>query len=76
MDVDSANINVAAFLPEQASQNTVAKGKKRAIRDEDNMQVDEASGIEGTAKGAAAPKNKRKKQSSLELRKIPVPSHR
>lgn len=77
MDVDSVNINVAAFLPEGTVKKTAAKaGKKRAISEGDAMQVDETSGIEGTAKGAAAPKTKRKKQNSLELRKIPVPSHR
>lgn len=78
MDVDSANINVAAFLPESKTAPTkdAKKGKKRTIATGDHMQVDEATGIEGTAAGLAAPQQKRKKQNSLELRKIPVPSHR
>lgn len=73
MDVDNPNINVAAFLPDTAPK--AAKGKKRAISEGDRMQVDAATGIEATAK-SAAPKTKRKKPSSTELRKIPVPSHR
>lgn len=77
MDID--NINVASFLPPSTAASKVkpsTKAKKRALSENvDDMQVDEATGIEGAIR-TNVPKTKRKKHSSLELRKIPVPSHR
>ena len=79
MEVDkSANIDTDAFLPPAGRQQAKA-GKKRTISTsagaEEQMQVDEASGIEGARK-TQAPKAKRKKPANVEIRKIPVPSHR
>lgn len=77
MDIenDDINIDTVSFVP--AVQQTVAakKSKKRAISEGagEQMQVD-LSGIEGTVR--TAPRPKRKRQNSLELRKIPVPPHR
>lgn len=79
MEVDkSENIDTDAFLP-PAGRKHVKIGKKRTISTsagaDDQMQVDESSGIEGARK-TQAPKAKRKKHTSIEIRKIPVPSHR
>lgn len=79
MDVDkSANIDTDAFLP-PAGRQQVKAGKKRTISTsagaEEQMQVDETTGIEGARK-TNAPKAKRKKHTAVEMRKIPVPSHR
>lgn len=79
----ATNIDANAFLPskvEHTSRNNKA-GKKRTIsstasgQDDQQMQVDEATGIEGGRK-SNAPKNKRKKHTNAELRKIAVPPHR
>lgn len=75
----SANIDTDAFLPPAGRQQTKA-GKKRTISTssgavEEHMQVDETTGIEGARK-KNAPKPKRKKHTAVEIRKIPVPSHR
>lgn len=79
MQVDkSANIDTDAFLPPSGRQQVKA-GKKRTISTsagaEEQMQVDETTGIEGVRK-TQAPKAKRKKNTAIEIRKIPVPSHR
>lgn len=79
MEVDkSENIDTDVFLPAAGRQQAKA-GKKRTISTsagaEEQMQVDEATGIEGARK-THAPKNKRKKHTSVEIRKVPVPSHR
>lgn len=80
MDVDkTANIDTDAFLPAAGRQHVKA-AKKRTISTsngavEEQMQVDETTGIEGARK-TNAPKSKRKKQTAVEIRKIPVPSHR
>lgn len=74
----SANIDVDAFLPPTGRQQC-RLSKKRTIRTsagaDDQMQVDETTGIEGKRK-TNAPKAKRKKQANIEIRKIAVPSHR
>lgn len=76
----SANIDTDAFLP-PAGRQQVKTGKKRTISTtsagamEEQMQVDETTGIEGARK-TNAPKAKRKKHTAVEIRKIPVPSHR
>lgn len=74
----SANIDVDAFLPPTGRQQG-RLSKKRTISTsagaDDQMQVDETTGIEGTRK-TNAPKAKRKKQANVEIRKIAVPSHR
>lgn len=79
MEVDkSTNIDTDAFLPPAGRQQAKA-GKKRTISTsagaEEQMQVDETTGIEGARK-TQAPKAKRKKPANVEIRKIPVPSHR
>lgn len=80
MDVNkTANIDTDAFLP-PAGRQQVKAGKKRTISTssgavDEQMQVDEATGIEGARK-TNAPKIKRKKQTAVEIRKIAVPSHR
>lgn len=76
MDTDDVNIDAVTFLPAAATKTTSSgdKGKKRALSEGDQMVVDDATGIEGTVR--QAPRRKRKKQNSLELRKIPVPPHR
>lgn len=79
MDVDkSANIDADVFLPPAGRQQQKV-GKKRTISTsngaEEQMQVDETTGIEGARK-TNAPKAKRKKNTAIEMRKIPVPSHR
>lgn len=79
MEVErSANIDTDAFLP-PAGRQQVKAGKKRTISttigDEEQMQVDEATGIE-CARKTNAPKSKRKKNTAIEMRKVPVPSHR
>jgi len=79
MEVDkSANIDTDAFLP-PAGRQQVKAGKKRTISTsagaEEQMQVDETTGIE-SARKTQAPKAKRKKPTNIEIRKIPVPSHR
>lgn len=65
------NINQNNFVP----QKQVIKSKKRcAPSDEDNqMIIDETSGIEGIKKKSQERKTKRIKS---DLRKIPVPSNR
>lgn len=75
----SANIDTDAFMPPAGRQQMKA-GKKRTISTssgvmEEQMQVDETTGIEGARK-TNAPKAKRKKPTAIEVRKIPVPSHR
>lgn len=81
MDIDSANINTDEFLPSRPQKKNHNKGKKRTISsttagdDGEQMQVDDVSGIEGTRK-SNVPKTKRKKQLTVEMRKVPVPSHR
>jgi len=81
MDVDTTNINADDFLPSKSSKKNQNKSKKRTIsstmatEDNDKMQVDEVSGIEGKPK-VTGPKSKRKKQVNIEIRKIPVPAHR
>lgn len=80
MDVNqTTNIDTDAFLP-PAGRQQVKTPKKRSISTssgavDEQMQVDEATGIEGARK-TNAPKAKRKKQAAVEMRKIPVPSHR
>lgn len=79
--VGTTNIDADVFVP--AKKGQLKAGKKRTISstqsgadDADQlMQVDEATGIEGVRK-TNAPKNKRKKHSNAEMRKIPVPAHR
>lgn len=82
MDTEmAANIDADAFMPSKKSQPKA--GKKRTIsstaaghdHDDQQMQVDETTGIEGGRK-SHAPKTKRKKHTAVELRKIAVPSHR
>lgn len=80
MEVDkNLNIDTDAFLPPQGRQQSKSTktGKKRTISSTggDEMQVDEATGIEGTRK-TNAPKSKRKKPAAVETRKVAVPSHR
>lgn len=84
MEVDkNLNIDTDAFLPPQGRQQskstgkTGKTGKKRTLSSTggDEMQVDEATGIEGTRK-TNAPKAKRKKPAAVETRKVAVPSHR
>lgn len=72
----SSNIDTDAFMPPNGRQQQKA-GKKRSISTtvEEQMQVDEVSGIEGARK-TNAPKTKRKKHTNAEIRKIPVPPHR
>lgn len=80
MDVNkSANIDTHAFLPPAGRQQAKA-GNKRTISTssgavEEHMQVDDNTGTEGARK-TNAPKAKRKKHTTVEIRKIPVPSHR
>lgn len=79
MEVDkNINIDTDSFLAPSGRQQTKA-GKKRTISTsagaEEQMQVDETTGIEGARK-TNAPKAKRKKNTAIEIRKIPVPSHR
>lgn len=79
MEVDtSANIDVDAFLPPTGRQQG-RTSKKRTIstaaEPDDQMQIDESTGIEGKRK-TNAPKTKRKKQPNVEIRKVAVPSHR
>lgn len=80
MDVDTTNINTDVFVPSKTQKKNQNKAKKRTIssttndNDGDLMQVDDVSGIEGTAK-TNLPKKKRKK-TEVEIRKIAVPSHR
>lgn len=77
----ATNIDADAFMPSKKGQSKA--GKKRTIsstasghgNDDQQMQVDEATGIEGNRK-SSAPKSKRKKHTSVEFRKIAVPSHR
>lgn len=76
------NIDTDEFLPSKSLKNTKNKaGKKRTlsstmdIDEEQQMQVDDASGIEGARKSTAV-KTKRKKFTNAEVRKIPVPPHR
>lgn len=82
MDTEIAsNIDADVFMPSKKSQSKA--GKKRTIsstasghnNEDQQMQIDEVTGIEGIRK-SNAPKNKRKKHTSVELRKIAVPSHR
>lgn len=80
MEVENnVNIDTDAFLPPTGrQQKSASAGKKRTISTtggEDQMQIDEATGIEGKRK-THAPKAKRKKPTSAEMRKIPVPPHR
>lgn len=75
----STNIDTDAFLPPDGRQQVKA-GKKRTLSTssgavDEQMQVDETTGIEGARK-TNAPKTKRKKHTAIEIRKIPVPSHR
>lgn len=77
----ATNIDADAFTPLKKSQ--LKAGTKRTIsstasghdNDDQQMQVDETTGIEGGRKSNAQ-KSKRKKHTSVELRKIAVPSHR
>lgn len=74
----SANIDVDVFLlPTGRQQSRLSKkGTISTLAGaDDQMQVDEISGIEGEHR-TNAPKAKRKKQANVELRKIAVPSHR
>lgn len=81
MDTEvAANIDADAFMP--SKKGPLKAGKKRTISnaasvvdDDQQMQVDETTGIEGGRK-SNAPKNKRKKHTNVEIRKIAVPSHR
>lgn len=82
MEVETTDINTDDFLPSKSQKRNQNKGKKRTISsttanndDAEQMQVDEISGIEGAAK-TNMPKKKRKKQASVEVRKVAVPSHR
>lgn len=79
MEVEaSTNIDTDAFLPPSGRQQPKA-GKKRTVstagNGEEQMQIDETTGIEGARK-TNAPKTKRKKHTNVEIRKIPVPPHR
>lgn len=67
MEVKQVNINPASFLPKK-------KSKKRVLSENDSMQVDEITGIEGRSKDAV-PRAKRSK-NVVESRKIAVPTHR
>lgn len=73
------NIDTDAFLPPQGRQQSKSSaGKKRTLSTtggEEQMQIDASTGIEGKRK-THAPKAKRKKPTSVEMRKIPVPPHR
>jgi len=81
MEVETVNIDADEFRPAAAQKKNQNKGKKRTIssatndNDGDHMQVDDVSGIEGTVK-STAPKKKKKKQAVVEIRKVPVPTHR
>jgi len=71
MDDTTENINADEFLPASIQKKT----KKRPIGEDEEMIVDDETGIEGSTKKNAS-KTKRKKLSNSEYRKIPVPSHR
>lgn len=81
MEVESnVNIDTDAFLPPAGRQQSKASGagKKRSISTtggDEEMHVDEATGIEGKRK-TNAPKAKRKRPAAVETRKVPVPPHR
>lgn len=82
MDIETAaNIDTDAFLPPSGRQQSKSTklGKKRTISTatagDEQMQIDESTGIEGARK-TQAPKSKRKKPTNVEIRKIAVPSHR
>lgn len=60
------NIKVDDILPTRVA-------KKRSCNDDSEMQVDEATGIEGAVRKSQPPKAKRIKS---EMRKIAVPPHR
>lgn len=77
MDIEDVNLSADSFLLSTSSaENKNNKGKKRTLTENDEqMQIDDISGIEGKPK-TDAQKPKRKKQSSLELRKIAVPPYR
>lgn len=72
------NIDTDEFLPSKTKQNKA--GKKRTSSstmdiDEEQMQVDDTTGIEGGRKSTVV-KTKRKKFTNAEVRKVPVPPHR
>lgn len=73
MASETVNISTDDFLPQKSSKKA---GHKRTISfgDDDRMQIDDVTGIEGVRK-TNAPKSKKKK-TNVEIRKIPVPSHR
>lgn len=73
MASETTNISTDDFLPAKSSKKA---GQKRTISvgNDDQMQIDEVTGIEGVRK-TNAPKSKKKK-TNVEIRKIPVPSHR
>lgn len=77
----SMNIDTDEFVPAKSSKNKQNKaGKKRTLSstidiDEEQMQIDDATGIEGARKSAAVT-TKRKKFTNAEIRKVAVPPHR
>lgn len=78
MEVETVNIDADEFRVPNAQKKNQNKGKKRTISrtaNDEEMQIDDVSGIEGTVK-STAPKKKKKKQAGAEIRKIPVPTHR
>lgn len=64
--MDAENIKLDDILPKRS-------GKKRSLNEECEMQVDDATGIEGGVRKNLPPKAKRTKS---EVRKIAVPPHR
>ncbi|KAL5275687.1 PNO1 family protein [Megaselia abdita] len=70
-EMETTNISTDSFLPPSASKKT----KKRSANDDAEMQIDDATGIEGAKiQNTNAPKAKRSKNS--EVRKLAVPPHR
>lgn len=70
-EMETTNISTDSFLPPSSSR----KLKKRSANDDTEMQIDDATGIEGARiQNASAPKAKRSKNS--EVRKLAVPPHR
>lgn len=74
MEIENIDINADEFLPAKDVRKT--KAKKRAMSEGgDSMQIDEATGIEGSTKRNFSSAKKSKK-SNADCRKIPVPPHR
>lgn len=64
------------MLQIMTEDDTIKKAPKRAAVPDEEMEIEVVNGVEGSAPRLTAAAKRSKRQSGVEVRKVPVPSHR